>query len=373
MKPSERFNRIYTISNKVLSTVGCDLKGEYPNWRHPYNVFYYCFLLVIIFPVVFYVVYLYITQNNLKEIFNMFFTLVPGVQLTSRWYIFMFFDSKKQFKVMMETKKMLEANEKTSVDQQKIVNRAAKIGEVVAFAVFACYFALIPGFTIFCWIHHLTYGSRFLPYASIFMDISTEFGYLSVLTYHSFISHIAYSLFSSFDSNIVAFATQIVAAAELFILKLKEGSNAIAKLEITKSNHDQNVKTLMKEIIEEHRKYNYYLIVFLDYASSSCFWIISMSVSSIAVCMITIMTSDFYAAYGVLIISLLQLLLACVVGTIIEHQNAKILAKLWEFDWYNLPISDQKMFLFILLNFQNPVNMKITFIGLVDMKIFTMV
>jgi hypothetical protein len=362
---SDRFNgsRITILPN--TGSIGLDLKIFFLKLsRYVSYTLTISFVGLTLFSWSFY-------SSDLTEKCKTMFALIPGIQCCIRLALFITKHSKLQHKLLTETQKVLMENEKASKDREFIVKRGAKIAQIASIALLGGYFAFILGFTLLCLIHHFIYGTNYLTYYTKYpFDIESEAAYLLVSLYLAFLSHCGYSMLATFDSTLVVFVTQMVTNADLFVLRLREIGSEIANLDKKNIKYAPKVKKLMKEIVDEHRKYNNYLKLFLDYANASIFLIISLSVISNAACMITIMTSDFFAAYGFLALCIVQLFVACIIGTTIAHQNDKIYDCLWNFEWFNLPVSDQKTFLVILHYFQQPINMKIPFIGFVNMELF---
>jgi hypothetical protein len=365
MKPSETFDKAHSYIHQIAHSIGLDLKNPFLAWSR--NAFYTLTMTVLsvsIFSWSF-------LSSDLTEKCKTMFAFVPGIQCVTRSVLFVAKNSKLQHKLLTETQKLLIENEKASKDRENVVKRGAKIAQIASIALLGVYSAFMFGFTLFCLIHHFIYGTNYLTYFLKYpFDIESEAVYLLVSLYLALVTHVGYVMLAIYDSTLVVFVTQMVTIADLFALRLREIGTEIANLDKKNIKYAATVKKLMKEIVDEHRKYNNYLKLFLDYANASIFLIISLSVISNAACLITIMTSDFFAAYGFLALCMVQLFVACIIGTTIAHQNEKIYACLCNFEWFNLPVSDQKTFLVILHNIQQSIDMNIPFIGFVNMELF---
>jgi predicted transcriptional regulator len=301
---------------------------------------------------------------------------MPSIKEGARMILFVVKYSEVHHKLMAETLKMVKENEEASLERQQMIKRGVKraVRAVLSLSAFVIYFTMFPGFSIFCWTHHFIYDTHFLPYTFKFpLDITTEFGYSVNAIYQLIAGLSAYVKFAFAEILLVIFVTQASTSADLFALKLGEIDAKMINMDKTEANYRENVKKLMKEIIEEHRKYKNYLKLFLSFAQPQIFCITSINVLTCATCLITVMTSDYYAAYGFLVLFMNQQFFACWIGEIIRHKNEKILARLREFQWYSLPLSEQKAFLMLVQQFQNPRSAKILFIGNVGMELFTMV
>ena len=68
-----------------------------------------------------------------------------------------------------------------------------------------------------------------------------------------------------------------------------------------------------------------------------------------------------------------QVLIQCVQGSIVLHQNQRILDCLCGFPWYELPKSQQKIFIQFIHVCQSACVLNIPIIGVLNMELFTRV
>jgi hypothetical protein len=289
MKLCDKFNQAHTSINRISKQIGFDFDQPFAGLNR--YLVYYLTIAIVGGVIVFWSM---LTGSN-YEMFKTMFVMIPGAQGCFRVIIFFATHSKIHHKLLLETQKRLKANEDESMEQQEIIKRGVKFGRIASYGVLFSYFWIFFGFTIYCWVHHFVFGSRYFPYSFKFpLEIESEYGYLFALTFHSLCSHAGGTNLATFDSFIVLFSTQAATIANLFAFKLKNIGEKIANLDKKDANYRANVKKMMKEIAEDHREYNDYLALFFEYANVSCYWIITLSVFGCAACLITIMTSEKY-------------------------------------------------------------------------------
>lgn len=85
---------------------------------------------------------------------------------------------------------------------------------------------------------------------------------------------------------------------------------------------------------------------------------------------ILILTSVFYGGIGFIFESIVLLLMYCGMGAYISLQHEYLMDELWKFEWYKLPVSEQKDWLNHLTKSQQSFEIKVIFIGRIDPELF---
>lgn len=86
---------------------------------------------------------------------------------------------------------------------------------------------------------------------------------------------------------------------------------------------------------------------------------------------ISLLTSEYSVAIGILTLYPIQIFFVCTMGSFVRHQHQRLNDFLWQFKWYKLSVCHQKIYLFFMLNAQKPLKLELLFIGDIDMELYT--
>ncbi|XP_053952537.1 odorant receptor 67d-like [Anastrepha ludens] len=184
------------------------------------------------------------------------------------------------------------------------------------------------------------------------VDVETNFGYLTTLIVHTVLLIAGgFGLFAG-DLFFLFFLGQPELFRDLLVLKVEH---------LNKVSTKNNVITerLLIDIIEWHQYYT-------DY-NKRCnrifYYIITMQIVtsgiSIICTMYIILMGDWPGAYLYIVVAFSGLYLYCIIGTKIETCNQAFYEELYNINWYNLDVKNQKMMVFILKKSQSPSEIKI--------------
>lgn len=108
------------------------------------------------------------------------------------------------------------------------------------------------------------------------------------------------------------FALQTMVLVDVFKCDIDEFSKIINSKEV----HVQGkVDEMMRKIIDSHREIKKYHELLKTFGNQQYSMIVVFNVYVICACGVALLTSDYYSAVGIAVQSLIQLLIACVMGT----------------------------------------------------------
>ncbi|XP_053952536.1 odorant receptor 67d-like [Anastrepha ludens] len=184
------------------------------------------------------------------------------------------------------------------------------------------------------------------------IDVNTHFGYLTTMVVQTVVFLAGgFGLFAG-DLFFLIYLGQPELFRDLLVLKVKNLNEVSA---------ERNVITerLLIDIIEWHQYYT-------DY-NKRCnrifYYIITMQIVtsgiSIICTMYIILMGDWPGAYLYIMVAVCGLYLYCIIGTKIETCNQAFYEELYNINWYNFDVKNQKMMVFILKKSQSPSEIKI--------------
>jgi hypothetical protein len=259
---------------------------------------------------------------------------------------------------------------------------------------------MVVCFILFSSVHPMAwivswYSGEFIMFTPVYMpftDPHTLFGYvlnsilmvvMNQVPYIIFTAVYTVSIFLSFASKSMAdihcakwidFGIQLndngkVKRSENKQPEPKTLQTKIAEREARLRTIEKQFKTLMKEFLE----YNEYLDSAFSFISFHTFVVVS--VNSLAMALTTVTFLYYSKGIGAFLFMYFfaQVLVPCIQGTMVVKQKENILNELWNFPWYMLSRSQQKIFLQLMHRCQNSKEYKIFIFGNLNMELFTKV
>jgi hypothetical protein len=284
-----------------------------------------------------------------------------------------------------------------------------------------CY-SIIKWFTIFMiilfhvpiivtWTSTIVTGEFYYiaPFYFPFIDPQTLAGFLINQTYMTFLLISVFITHSPLITWYLYLTLQIIPMVDIFNRKLdmlsknlilfrnskkseksqkKDLKSSLAKVrqvasipvklatQSVKQKDQLSIEQLEKQfikIIQEFSIYNSFIQRILNLMKwSTC---VTFSVSSIGIGMSIILIKYSTVSIGLAsaILFTVQVLIQCIQGSIVVHQNEKILESLCGFPWYELPKPQHKIFMQFIHVCQNGCVLEIPIIGELNMELFTSV
>lgn len=248
---------------------------------------------------------------------------------------------------------------------EKNLNAALKVVIFMAFLHIVC----IYGPQLFCLVNFLAFGQTVLPYPVTVPGVIPN-------SVNSFIINFPLQIlmglvvvlgFVSADSLSYMFASQTMALVDVVRCDIDEFTHLLNSNE---AKNERKIDEMMRKLIDSHREIKKYHDLLKTFGNQQYSMIVFFNVYVICACGVALLTSDYYSSIGIAVQSLIQLLIACVMGTFISLQHDRLLGILTMFDWYKLQINQQKNYLTFLIDVQRVLNLEPIFIGVINMELF---
>lgn len=207
----------------------------------------------------------------------------------------------------------------------------------------------------------------FFPY----LDRDSTIGFFANFIFQLFISVMFIFINPEVDWTYVLFITQTKAHVDGIEFNL-ETMSVMIEDESKKLSYEKKkmLKKNFVELVERHRRLLDYFNLASKFVSKQFFILISVNIYVICSSGISLLTDGYSVAVGIAILYPIQIFLVCIMGEFVKNQSERLNALLWDFKWYNLPLSYQKDFAFLLLNAQQPMRLEMLFIGVVDLELY---
>lgn len=151
---------------------------------------------------------------------------------------------------------------------------------------------------------------------------------------------------------------QVIPQVDIFEMKLKELAQ--------KMGGKQNP---LYEIIKIYCDYNYYVASIHDCVKLTLFFIVFINSVGIALSVVVLCKWSIITGCAVLFILISEVTIPCILGSIVEHQNERIVNAIYDFPFYDLDVADQKTFLQFLMFAQNSAKLSLPFFGTVNLEL----
>lgn len=324
MKPSEKFARIYGCVQKVAMFIGFDLYNERSQRTRRRDVVY-TFAFSIAF-LAYYTLFDLYQERDKASMLRLLFLLSPGTAAIIR-SVLLIINSKHQYRSMTETLNLYKANETSTPERLEIIRQRVRPLELSILLIAVSYSVLWLSFPIFSLVRHFEIGHKdlLLPIELPFIGAATEVGYLINFVVQLIVICIGICGVVAFDSITLLFGMQVVMIADLFECTLREVSLEINELKETDADYGKKMKKLIQRIVDEHRAHNDYVATFMEYTKPQSLVVLVFNFIGIVASLIAILTSTFYMSVGGLVLSLNQIFVSCIVGTLISTQVIRFL------------------------------------------------
>ena len=249
---------------------------------------------------------------------------------------------------------------------QNLLDKSLNATMKVVIFIACLHVTCIYGPQLFCLVNFLVFDGTVLPYpVSVpFVEHDTSMSFIANFPLQILMGLVVVLGFVSADSLSFAFALQTMALVDVIENDFEEFSAVLSR------QNEAEIDHMMQKVIDSHRDLKEYHKLLRYFGNQQFSMIVFCNVYVICACGLSLLTSDYYSAFGIAIQSLIQLLIACVMGTFISHQHERLLNILMMFNWYELPVLQQKNFLTFLIDCQIVLNLKPIFIGVIDMELF---
>ncbi|XP_053692338.1 odorant receptor 67d-like [Sabethes cyaneus] len=208
--------------------------------------------------------------------------------------------------------------------------------------------------------------SLVLPLELPFVEPFSETGYVITTVYHLVMVAMGIMGILAADMGIMILVLHIIGIVDVFMNNLEELDEILLQPELD-AEHKQKKFTeickMHKEIIqyEEDLDSCYYNTVFVQ---------VITSVSCLSLTLFVIYMTRDWTRLMFMLATFFQLLEFCMLGTALRVKNDHVIDAIYDCNWHLLTASDKRRFAIMLHRAQNPVEMTIGGISLLNMETF---
>uniref|UniRef100_A0A5H2X002 Odorant receptor n=1 Tax=Bactrocera latifrons TaxID=174628 RepID=A0A5H2X002_BACLA len=350
VRPTESFGKIIKFFHLISRLVGADVADE--NYR--VNIITITLIICI-------VAYFIFTGTTVASVFSENWTylleascMVGSVLQGITKLISAFAFAKEICGIRIELENLYREYEVKGDDYAEALNKSCERVWQVIKMVGQVYFVAGGGIILITVV--LIFASNEKVFLMHFMipgiDVDTQVGYLMTLTLHTMCFLFgAFGLFAG-DLFFLLFLGQPMLFLDLLVLKVKSLNEAAAE-------NSSTAERLLIDIIEWHQYYTDYNLR----CNRIFYYINSMQIVTSGISIICtlyiILLGDWPGAYLYILIAFGGLYLYCIMGTKIQTCNTAFCDELWNINFYDLAVKNQKMIIPILMKAQNPSEIKV--------------
>lgn len=210
-----------------------------------------------------------------------------------------------------------------------------------------------------------------LPIYLPFINRYSTFGFIVNCCFQIYLNLALYFGNPAADSTYFMLIMQLKIEVDIFQCTLEDFS------EILSLNDDsaakEKIDKMLVKVVDDHLSIVQFHQIVKSIINKQFFVLIAMNVYVICASGVSLITSEFTVTIGIAILYPVQIFISCALGTFICHQQDRLEAVLWEFDWYKLNTANKKKFLFSMLNVQQGLRLQPMFLGVINMELFTTV
>lgn len=208
------------------------------------------------------------------------------------------------------------------------------------------------------------------PFTIPFVETATRKGYLINLTFQVYLTFCGCIGISGSEVSNIFITMQLKAFVDSFKCSLDDLGAEISKKFQNSRKNKLKIRKMMVNVIEKHADIRKYQILVQKRMTKVAFLAIILHTYTLCACGIAIFSNKYYTAAGIACMSYMQLFIICAIGSFLCHQHKRLMQITWSFDWFKLDKFEQKNYLILLGDVQNPLTIEPAFIGVIDMELF---
>ncbi|KAG5678802.1 hypothetical protein PVAND_008436 [Polypedilum vanderplanki] len=348
------------------------------------------FLGIAMQPLFFYRIYKYLSSSKIGHICCLL--TAEGLTLTMlfRGLIRFVRNEELNVKEIMESVEKIFKRDEHNPKYRLILENRLKLSDLVVNLLLKAILVLFCFFNIISWIIS-SYSTEFIlavPIYSPFIDPDTLSAALIAI-----LSLIIYVVLMSIEMVYVFSTLQTISMMDVYCMKIKDfgvklvkskteentvkksflliQTSKVIRKQIKINKEKPKIEEQLIELIKNFKVYDEYLKIVFDYIQYPAFYVMSMNALAIG---LSGLTTIYYSKVieGLLALyHFVEVFIPCVQDTVIANQKEKLLNALWDFPWYELSNSKQKIFLQFMHLCQNSKEFEILIIDELNMELFT--
>ncbi|XP_055600397.1 uncharacterized protein LOC129749447 [Uranotaenia lowii] len=295
-------------------------------------------------------------RNDMEEFLFCITTFGISIQCSAFIYLFilrrgMILDIHELNLKYYKLKSVLDAKIQKSLRSSSSITYLAVILTIIVYNVLMFLMACIPV------IYTIKTNNKVLPYGfkMFFADTWTAYS-LNMLFQFNCQYYVSICTVSANCTLVVLLLTafgQIDAIIELF--------NQLQEMTQIPETPEESLKEKIEEIIALHQYHRNYMRKIVDSFDVFYLIVIGSLCSCMAISLTAIVLVNWYVGGVFICFSSAQIFYLCFFGAQLQIKSEKLTLRVTSFDWYNLPVGNQKSTMMILNACQTPVNLSAVF------------
>uniref|UniRef100_A0A182PKS2 Uncharacterized protein n=1 Tax=Anopheles epiroticus TaxID=199890 RepID=A0A182PKS2_9DIPT len=372
MEASEKFYKFERYLRTLCQILGFDVLSK--EWKKTYRTYV---TIVLCSQYLLWMLYSLIVASDTFELFKSLAFLGFFFQCSLKIYYTM--RNADQYAVNFSGLKeaIYERHEHGTEEQRIVIDRIIELLLLVTKAITVLYsssiviFSLYPAYMYFVKQAKVPIFPLHIPGINMY----SSYGYAITNSLHMVLA--VYGLLGALTSDIafILFVLHFVTYGELFRMECEQFERDLQDMSLNCEWHTAKYKTFCRQRMRAVYQFHQSVIVYLE-SIQECYQ--SICVVQVASCSFSVMfnlflalTTDWYATYSFIVISLFQLFVFSLMGTVMQIMNERMLKYVSSMPWYMLPTEEQQRFKFMLARSQLPAEMVIRSVGPMNMETFT--
>jgi hypothetical protein len=234
---------------------------------------------------------------------------------------------------------------------------------------------VLGGVILSLWNQQFIYSlSLYVP----FLDRDSLVGFIVNTILQIFGSILVFFCMISFNLDHILMTTQVIPFVDILCCKMKEFRSFIEKRKMREKsifhgavNCSQTNRKLL-DFVMSYELYQNFVDNFSSDAHKFIYFVV-VSISAIAIGLSGFVACKYSIFIGIClsIVYFFNIAFFCFFGSMMEHQNQKLLNEFYNFPWYELSQSQKKVFLLMLMVLQNASQINVPIIGNVNVELMT--
>ncbi|XP_052863677.1 uncharacterized protein LOC128270316 [Anopheles cruzii] len=371
MEASEKFEQFSTVFRGLCSFLGCDVMSE--SWRMDYRTYFMLFLCVVYSTGTLNAI---IVAQDLFDLLKGFSFIGFFCQSLVKLYYTIRYQERYHINFSGIRSAIYDGHLTGTETQKRHILADIQLLQLLMKCTVVLYmstliiFSLYPAYMYF--VVHVKV--TILPLVLPGIDIYSVYGYGFTNAVHVFIA--LWGLLGALvsDTGFMMFVLHFRTYASLFGIDCGEFGKDLVMVESEELPEQEYVafcRVRMREIYLRHQNV-------IAYVSSLNLCYETICSVQLATCSFSIMlnlflalTTDWYATYSFLVVSVFQLLIFCILGAVIQVTNDGLNHDISSLPFYRLPPGEQHMFRLMLFRSQNPPGLFVRGVGPLNMQTFT--
>uniref|UniRef100_A0A182NL77 Uncharacterized protein n=1 Tax=Anopheles dirus TaxID=7168 RepID=A0A182NL77_9DIPT len=372
MEASEKFLQYEQFLRSLCKVIGFDVMSK--TWKKTFRTYVTMFLCGQYFL---WMLYSIIIASDTFELFKSLSFIGFFFQCSLKMYYTTVNASKYAVNFDGLKQGIYERHTNGTEEQKMVIGRIIVLVHIITKATTGLYlssvliFSLYPAYMYFVVETKVTIFPLYIPG----IDIYSTYGYGITNSLHLLIAVYGCIGAITSDTAFIMFVMHFVSYGELFKIECERFEADLGVIsscwERNTSEYDSFCRKRMRGLYRYHQDLITYVESLQVCYEAICFVQVFSCSFSVMFNLFLALTTDWYATYSFIVISLFQLFVFSFFGTVLQIMNDRLVTDISNLPWYLLPTEEQLRYKFMLNRSQIPAEMVIRSVGPLNMETFT--